>query len=326
MKLHDLRPPEGSNTARTRVGRGIAAGKGKTAGRGTKGQKARAGGSIPPWFEGGQTPLHMRIPKLRGFKNRAKIDYEVVNVGDIAARIEAGAFASAGSAPKKGEQLTINADILRAVGLVRNVKKPLKILGNGELTTALFVVADAFTKSASSKIEAAGGAVNVLEVPTETRPALGLDDDGNAIERTPRIARTAAGRQAADRKIDARARRTSDAADAAAEAAARPTRAAKADAPKADADADGDRARTAPPKTGTARARAVAADAEAAPEPTAPVVIEPPDVTETTEATAADEEQPGETPDAVADEAVPSAAPADGGDDDGTAPTGDESA
>ena len=72
MKLHDLRPAEGSRTARTRVGRGIAAGKGKTAGRGTKGQKARAGGSIPPWFEGGQTPLHMRIPKLRGFKNRFK--------------------------------------------------------------------------------------------------------------------------------------------------------------------------------------------------------------------------------------------------------------
>src|SRR3954469_1670352 len=108
MKLHDLRPAEGSTTPRTRVGRGISAGKGKTAGRGTKGQKARAGGSIPPWFEGGQTPLHMRIPKLRGFKNRAKIVYEVVNVGDIDARVEAGAFAKAGGAPKKGEQLTIN--------------------------------------------------------------------------------------------------------------------------------------------------------------------------------------------------------------------------
>ena len=175
MKLHDLRPPDGSNTARTRVGRGIAAGKGKTAGRGTKGQKARAGGSIPPWFEGGQTPLHMRIPKLRGFKNRFKVEYEVVNVGDIAARIDAGAFAAAGTAPGKGEQLTINADILRAVGLVRNVKKPLKILGNGDLATALFVVADAYTKSATAKIEAAGGTVNVLEVPTESRPALGVD-------------------------------------------------------------------------------------------------------------------------------------------------------
>jgi large subunit ribosomal protein L15 len=176
MKLHDLRPPEGSNKARTRVGRGIAAGKGKTAGRGTKGQKARAGGSIPPWFEGGQTPLHMRIPKLRGFKNRFKVDYEVVNVGDIAARIEEGSFAEAGTKPKMGEQLTINADILRAVGLVRNVKKPLKILGNGDLSTALFVVADAFTKSATEKIIAAGGAVSVLEVPTASWPALGLDD------------------------------------------------------------------------------------------------------------------------------------------------------
>ena len=81
MRLHDLRPPEGSRKERTRVGRGIAAGKGKTAGRGTKGQKARAGGSIPPWFEGGQTPLHQRIPKLRGFKNRFRIEYEIVNVG-----------------------------------------------------------------------------------------------------------------------------------------------------------------------------------------------------------------------------------------------------
>src|SRR5258706_455366 len=81
MKLHDLRPADGSRQPRTRVGRGIAAGKGKTAGRGTKGQKARAGGSIPAWFEGGQTPLHMRIPKLRGFKNRFKIVYEGVNGG-----------------------------------------------------------------------------------------------------------------------------------------------------------------------------------------------------------------------------------------------------
>jgi large subunit ribosomal protein L15 len=212
MKLHDLRPPEGSNTARTRVGRGIAAGKGKTAGRGTKGQKARAGGSIPPWFEGGQTPLHMRIPKLRGFKNRFKVAYEVVNVGDIAARIEDGAFAKAGTAPKKGEQLTINADILRAVGLVRDVKKPLKILGNGELSTALFVVADAFTKSAGEKIEAAGGTVSVLEIPTESRRALGLDQDstGTASEAgtapaPAKRARKAEGAQAPAAEVDASA-------------------------------------------------------------------------------------------------------------------------
>ena len=183
MKLHDLRPAEGSRTERTRVGRGIAAGKGKTAGRGTKGQKARAGGSIPPWFEGGQTPLHVRIPKLRGFKNRFKLEYEVVNVGAIGAAAERGAFetdaSKGGTSPKaKGKssaQITVNQDILRDVGLVRTLNKPLKILGDGELGTALFVVADAFTASARAKIEAAGGTVNVLEVPTKALPAIGVD-------------------------------------------------------------------------------------------------------------------------------------------------------
>jgi large subunit ribosomal protein L15 len=308
VKLHDLRPPDGSNTARTRVGRGIAAGKGKTAGRGTKGQKARAGGSIPPWFEGGQTPLHMRIPKLRGFTNRAKVDYEVVNVGDIAARIDAGSFAEAGSAPKKGEQLTINADILRAVGLVRNVKKPLKILGNGDLATALFVVADAYTKSATAKIEAAGGTVNVLEIPTESRPALGLDGDGVAIERTARQPRTAAGRDAADRKVDARARRdadtataTAEAATAAAEKAAKPEKAKKAKA----ADA-------------ASSTEPVLADEPAVPKAPVVAAIGEPE-------TAADEL--ADARDAVVDEPAEhepvTRAEADS---DGTEPTGDESA
>ena len=186
MKLHDLRPPDGSHKARMRVGRGIAAGKGKTAGRGTKGQKARAGGSIPPWFEGGQTPLHMRIPKLRGFKNRAKVVYEVVNVGAIAQRIEAGAFArddaTGAAAPKKGEQLTINADLLRAVGLVRDVRKPLKVLGGGELSTALFVVADAFSASARAKIEAAGGTASVLETTGRKTPSIGVETAAPAAE------------------------------------------------------------------------------------------------------------------------------------------------
>src|SRR3954467_5819924 len=181
MKLHDLRPADGSRKERIRVGRGIAAGKGKTAGRGTKGQKARAGGGIPPWFEGGQTPLHMRIPKLRGFKNRFKIEYEVVNVGAIEAAVQRGALEAAnpdvtkGNAKAKpGAQTTVNQDLLRAVGLVRSLDKPLKILGNGELTAPLFVVADAFTASARSKIEAAGGSVNVLEVPTKPLKAIGV--------------------------------------------------------------------------------------------------------------------------------------------------------
>jgi large subunit ribosomal protein L15 len=192
MKLHDLRPAEGARKAKTRVGRGIAAGKGKTAGRGTKGQKARAGGSIPPWFEGGQTPLHMRIPKLRGFKNRFRVEYEVVNVGSIEALVGRGAFeteAPTGKATKstKGAgpaQITINADILRAVGLVRTPSKPLKILGAGDLSAALFVVADAYTASARAKIEAAGGIANVLEIPSTPSPALGVDGAETATKRS----------------------------------------------------------------------------------------------------------------------------------------------
>jgi large subunit ribosomal protein L15 len=190
MKLHDLRPADGSRTERTRVGRGIAAGKGKTAGRGTKGQKARAGGSIPPWFEGGQTPLHVRIPKLRGFRNRRKVVYEVVNVGDIEAAVERGALETQ-SADVKGKskgsaQITVNQDILRAVGLVRNLDKPLKILGSGELSAPLFVVADAFTASARTKIESAGGTVSVLEVPTRPTKAIGVD--GGAAPSAPAAA------------------------------------------------------------------------------------------------------------------------------------------
>ena len=191
MKLHDLRPADGSRQPRTRVGRGIAAGKGKTAGRGTKGQKARAGGSIPPCFEGGQTPLHMRIPKLRGFKNRFKIEYEVVNIGAIGALAEGGAFEVEATRNKaaKSAPVTINQDILRAVGLVRTLNKPLKILGAGELSVPLFVVADAFTASARSKIEAAGGSVNVLEVPTSPLAALGVNPEAEEAG-APAVAKT----------------------------------------------------------------------------------------------------------------------------------------
>jgi large subunit ribosomal protein L15 len=187
MKLHDLRPAPGSHKKKTRVGRGIAAGKGKTAGRGTKGQKARAGGKIPAWFEGGQTPLHQRIPKLRGFKNLFKIEYEVVNVGAIANLVELGVLES-GEMPgsKKAKDaaaapITVNQEILRAAGLVRSLDKPMKILGNGELSTALFVVADAVSGPARGKIEAAGGTVSLLEVPTKRRPAMGLESDETAV-------------------------------------------------------------------------------------------------------------------------------------------------
>jgi large subunit ribosomal protein L15 len=182
MKLHDLKPAPGSRKAKRRVGRGIAAGQGKTAGRGTKGQKARAGGKIPAWFEGGQTPLHQRIPKLRGFKNPFKVEYEVVNLGDIARLVELGELESGdmpGAKPsKKGTApITVNQEILRAAGLVRRLDRPMKVLGGGELATALFVVADAFSASARAKIEAAGGTVSVLEVPDAKLPALKIEPE-----------------------------------------------------------------------------------------------------------------------------------------------------
>ena len=180
MKLHDLKPAPGSRKAKRRVGRGIAAGQGKTAGRGTKGQKARAGGKIPAWFEGGQTPLHQRIPKLRGFRNPFKIQYEVVNIGDVArlvelGELEGGEHPDAKPSKKGAAPITVNQEILRAAGLVRRLDRPMKVLGGGELSTALFVVADAFTKSAQAKIEAAGGTVSVLEVPATKLAALRLE-------------------------------------------------------------------------------------------------------------------------------------------------------
>lgn len=176
MKLHDLSPAPGSRRKRTRVGRGIAAGQGKTAGRGTKGQKARAGGSIQPWFEGGQTPLHIRIPKLRGFKNLARLEYEIVNVGRISALAELGVL-DAGTAvdgSPAGGPTTVTQEILLAAGLVRTLDKPLKILGQGDVDRALFVVADACSKSAREKIEAAGGTVQILELPVAPTAAVGL--------------------------------------------------------------------------------------------------------------------------------------------------------
>jgi ribosomal protein L15 len=179
----------------------------------------------------------MRIPKLRGFKNRFRIEYEIVNVGAIEAAAERGAFeqeaadAKPAGKTKAAPQITVNQDILRAVGLVRSLNKPLKILGNGDLSTALFVVADAFTASARAKIEAAGGTVNVLEVPTAPLRAIGVD--GGA-ERTPR--KTSRGAQAASaQEAKARAARTGTPDVAVADAA--PTRAPKAEA-EADADAE----------------------------------------------------------------------------------------
>jgi large subunit ribosomal protein L15 len=193
VKLHDLRPAPGAHKPKRRVGRGIAAGQGKTAGRGTKGQKARAGGTIPAWFEGGQTPLHQRIPKLRGFRNPFRIAYEIVNVGDIARLVELGVL-EAGELPaatpgragkaRPAAPITVNQELLRAAGLVRTLDRPMKVLGGGELSTALFVLADAFSASARRKIEAAGGTASVIEAGAMKTPALGVGAPAQATDAT----------------------------------------------------------------------------------------------------------------------------------------------
>jgi hypothetical protein len=141
IKLHDLRPAKGANKAKTRVGRGEGS-KGKTAGRGTKGTKARK--QVSAAFEGGQMPIHMRLPKLKGFKNPNKVIFQVINVGDLETKFP------------NGGDVTV-ADIV-AAGLVRP-KQPVKVLGEGDLTVKLNVTADKFSKSAVEKIEAAGGTV-----------------------------------------------------------------------------------------------------------------------------------------------------------------------
>ena len=144
LKVHHLRPAPGAKKAKTRVGRGEAS-KGKTAGRGTKGTKARY--QVPAAFEGGQMPLHMRLPKLKGFKNRFRVEYQVVNLDKIAERFPEGG--------------TIGVDDLVAKGLVRD-NCLVKVLGGGDLAVKLDVTVHAFSASAKDKITAAGGTATAL--------------------------------------------------------------------------------------------------------------------------------------------------------------------
>ncbi|WDV53878.1 50S ribosomal protein L15 [Streptomyces coeruleorubidus] len=144
LKIHNLRPAPGAKTAKTRVGRGEAS-KGKTAGRGTKGTKARY--QVPENFEGGQTPLHMRLPKLKGFKNPFKTEYQVVNLDKLASLY-----------PEGGE---VTVESLVAKGAVRK-NSLVKVLGQGEISVALQVTVDAVSGSAKEKITAAGGSVTEL--------------------------------------------------------------------------------------------------------------------------------------------------------------------
>lgn len=145
MNLSDLSPAPGSRKTRTRVGRGHGSGKGGRSGKGNKGQLSRAGGGKGPSFEGGQNPMHMRLPKLPGFKNRWRQEYAIVNLGRLEEKFKAGAL--------------VDIDTLIEAGLVKNDRLPVKVLADGELKKALTVRVDAVSGSARTKIEAAGGKV-----------------------------------------------------------------------------------------------------------------------------------------------------------------------
>ena len=144
LKLHELRPAKGAKKAKIRVGRGEGS-KGKTAGRGTKGTKARY--QVPVAFEGGQMPIHMRLPKLKGFRNPFKVEFQVVNLDKLSELFPEGG--------------AVTPESLVAKGAVRK-NLPVKVLGQGDLTVKVEVSADAFSNSAKEKIEAAGGTVTVL--------------------------------------------------------------------------------------------------------------------------------------------------------------------
>ena len=146
MKLHELAPAAGSKKTRTRVGRGLGSGLGKTSGRGQKGQNSRSGGGVRTGFEGGQMLLYRRLPK-RGFKNIFALQYAEVNVSQLN-RFEDGA--------------TVDPVALIEAGILKNVRDGIRILGNGTLERKLTVIANGFTKSAVEKIEAAGGKVEVI--------------------------------------------------------------------------------------------------------------------------------------------------------------------
>ncbi len=147
MQLHDLTPAAGSKTARKRVGRGPGSGYGKTAGRGMNGQKSRSGGGKRAGFEGGQTPLARRLPKLPGFKNINRVEYVAVNVSRLEEKFESGDV--------------VDATSLKEKGIIKHIDEPVKVLGSGELTKSLTVKVDKVSAGAASKIEAAGGKVEV---------------------------------------------------------------------------------------------------------------------------------------------------------------------
>ena len=147
MQQHHLRPPKGAARQRKRVGRGDGSGHGSFSGKGMKGQKSRSGGGVRPGFEGGQLPLAKALPKMRGFKNMFRKEYSVVNLDALA------------KFPANSE---VTPSLLMETGVVKNLKKPIKVLGRGELEVPLVVEAHRFSTSAREKIEVAGGSVRDL--------------------------------------------------------------------------------------------------------------------------------------------------------------------
>ena len=207
MKLHDLHPAPGSRTPSRRVGRGHGSGRGKTAGRGTKGQKARSGGNIPAWFEGGQTPLHVRTPKLHGFRNRGRVEYAPLNLAKLA-DLEKGTL--------------VTPDVLEHDGLIRDTKMPVKILGVGDAPKGITIHAHAFSKTALDKLTAAGCTVQRLTWP----------DNAPADEEAEAEAEVAAAARPKGRKAKGR-RAAAARAEGAATTASQPAAVEEADEPVA---------------------------------------------------------------------------------------------
>ena len=195
MKLHDLKPARGSRKKRTRVGRGISAGQGKTSGRGQKGQGARESSSVPKGFEGGQMKQSMRLPKLRGFHNRFRREYQVVNLSKL---------------NRFGVDSIVDGAALAAAGLVTGPDAPVKLLAAGRVKVAVHVRVHRASAAARSAVEAAGGRVDLLEEPVAK-----ADENAGPVDNAAsrRRARTAAAEAAEDAAPAPRAAAPSEAAD-----------------------------------------------------------------------------------------------------------------
>ena len=148
MKLHDLKPNQGSKKNRKRIGRGYGSGTGKTAGRGTKGQNSRAGGGVPLWHQGGDTPYFRRMPKKPGFKNINRVEFQLVNLEHLS---------------QFRKDSVVTPEVLHEADLIKKLSRPVVILGRGELKKPLKIKAHRFSRKAKEKIEKAGGTVEVLE-------------------------------------------------------------------------------------------------------------------------------------------------------------------